>query len=109
MFKYLSFSHFFSKVQETHWYREFLTPVLDEISFGASVLDIGTGSGKLLGLLRKLKEVHATGIDTNQNMLDEAMLKVGSLGVALQKVEPGEKLNIKKNISNLFYYYYYFF
>lgn len=66
------FSDFFSYVQETRWYREFLNPVVDEIPAHSSVLDIGAGTGKLLQILSLEKEVQCTGTDTDPGMLQRA-------------------------------------
>jgi hypothetical protein len=41
----MSFSTFFSTLQEAPWYRSFINPVIDEINTSGKLLDIGTGSG----------------------------------------------------------------
>lgn len=47
----MKFSKFFSNIQEKPWYRQFLNPVISEIEQEGKLLDIGTGSGKLLQIL----------------------------------------------------------
>ena len=47
----MKFSKFFSNLQEAPWYRQFLNPVIDEINDNSKLLDIGTGSGKMMEIL----------------------------------------------------------
>jgi ubiquinone/menaquinone biosynthesis C-methylase UbiE len=70
------FSRFFSNVQEATWYREFLDAIVDEIPERGHVLDIGTGSGKLLQILWLQKSCTLTGTDTSEAMLSEAAKKL---------------------------------
>ncbi|HBH06353.1 MAG TPA: hypothetical protein DDX92_07100 [Flavobacteriales bacterium] len=88
----LRFARFFSKVQETEWYGDFLSPIVDEVARGAKVLDIGTGSGKLLQMMIHKKSIQATGLDTDQDMLDEARQKLNGLKSRLVKINPEEDL-----------------
>lgn len=85
----ISFSSFFSSVQETPWYSEFLEPVVSQISPFSKVLDIGTGTGKLLQLLTNGKNSDCTGIDTSASMLAEAERKLKGLPVSLVQVPAG--------------------
>ncbi len=68
----MKFSKFFSNIQEAPWYRSFLNPVINEIGVEGKVLDIGTGSGKLIQILSTENALDCTGVDTNSEMLDEA-------------------------------------
>jgi len=85
----ISFSSFFSNVQEEPWYVEFLEPVVSQISPFTKVLDIGTGSGKLLQLLLNEKKSDCTGIDTSESMLAEAEKKLKGMAVSLVQVTSG--------------------
>jgi ubiquinone/menaquinone biosynthesis C-methylase UbiE len=85
----INFSRFFSSVQEAPWYSEFLEPVVSQISPNSKVLDIGTGTGKLLQLLVNGKNSDCTGIDTNASMLSEAEKKLKGLPVSLVQVPSG--------------------
>jgi ubiquinone/menaquinone biosynthesis C-methylase UbiE len=91
MFSYFTFHRFFSRIQENSWYLQFLEPVLSEVGEG-KVLDIGTGSGKLLQMLASKKHIFGTGIDTNEGMLAEARKKLNGLEVPLVKIETDEQL-----------------
>lgn len=81
----MTFTRFFSQVQETKWYRAFLSPVVDEVSPPATLLDIGTGTGKLLQILSKKKGITCTGVDTHPGMLAEARKKINDKAVPLQE------------------------
>lgn len=85
----ISFSSFFSSVQEAPWYVEFLEPVVSQIPPFSKVLDIGTGTGKLLQLLINGKNSDCTGIDTSASMLAEAEKKLEGLAVSLVQVTSG--------------------
>jgi len=87
----LNFSQFFSSVQESPWYLEFLTPVVEMVAEKSHVLDIGTGSGKLLQLLVKEKFADCTGTDTSKAMLDEAAKKLEGTGAVLLQIAAGAK------------------
>jgi len=97
MFKYFNFSHFFSKIQETQWYYEFLQVVVDETSENSSLLDIGTGTGKLIEMLVSEKRIECIGIDTNKSMLEEAKKKLSGLDVELLKVDKGSSIPFNNN------------
>ncbi len=86
------FAQFFSNIQETKWYAQFLAPVMDQIPVNSSLLDIGTGSGKMLELLAKNKSVKCVGLDTSQEMLDEAKKKTNGLPIELIKINPNDSL-----------------
>lgn len=86
----MSFSSFFSKLQESPWYDQFLTPVVDMVSNEAHILDIGTGSGKMLQILSQRKNVTGVGIDTDTLMLEEAQKKLLNLPMRLQHLEAGK-------------------
>lgn len=89
MNKNIIFSRFFSSVQETPWYSEFLEPVVSLIAPFSKVLDIGTGAGKLLQLLINKKNSDCTGIDSSASMLAEAEKKLEGLAVSLVQVTSG--------------------
>jgi len=88
----MKFSKFFSKIQETPWYQDFLNPVIDKIDNNSSLLDIGTGTGKLIQTLAKKKNVSCVGVDTDENMLNEAKLKVTDKNIQLMKIDANKKL-----------------
>jgi len=93
----MSFSTFFSNLQESPWYREFLNPVICEIDNGSRILDIGTGSGKMLQLLYREKQVTGVGIDTEQSMLDEAKKKLTNTSIQLHQIDPGQNYPFKND------------
>ena len=91
------FSNFFSYIQETPWYFQFLSPVVDEIDNHTKLLDIGTGSGKLLQLAVSEKNVNAIGIDTSESMLTEATKKLKNKNVELLKIEAADAYPFNDN------------
>ncbi|MCB9211583.1 MAG: class I SAM-dependent methyltransferase [Ignavibacteriales bacterium] len=93
----MNFSTFFSLVQEAPWYRQFLNPVIDEINKEADLLDIGTGTGKLLQILSEENKVNCYGTDTSSSMLEEAKKKLRNTNVKLQKLEANERLPFENN------------
>jgi len=84
----MKFSGFFSNIQETEWYRQFLNPVIDEINNNTRLLDIGTGPGKLIEILSSEKNVKCTGIDTSTDMINEAEKKLVYTDAKLFKTAP---------------------
>jgi ubiquinone/menaquinone biosynthesis C-methylase UbiE len=93
----MKFSKFFSNLQEAPWYREFLNPVINQIDTSANLLDIETGSGKMLEILFTEKNVVCIGTDTNKYMLKEAAEKLKNTGVKLKLTPKGKPLNFEKN------------
>lgn len=93
----MNFSTIFSSLQESPWYREFLNPVIREIDNGSRILDIGTGSGKMLQLLYKEKQVTGVGIDTEQSMLDEAKKKLINTPIQLQQIDVGKSYSFEND------------
>ncbi len=91
----MSFSKFFSRIQETQWYDELLRPVIKTVNKDSRILDIGTGPAKLLELLVEEKNVDCTGLDTNKDMLHEAKLKLGKTDIELVHVNPGDSYPFK--------------
>lgn len=87
----IKFSKFFSHIQETPWYRQFLNPIIDEIDNKSKLLDVGTGTGKLLQILSNEKEVNCFGIDTDPLMLEEAKKKLNKTNTQLQKIEANKR------------------
>jgi ubiquinone/menaquinone biosynthesis C-methylase UbiE len=82
MFKNMT-GKFFSGVQESDWYGRFLEPVVQEVPDGSRVLDIGTGSGKLLQLLHEQKSCIVAGTDLSKSMLAAAERKLKNSGAKL--------------------------
>ncbi len=93
----MSFSTFFSKLQEAPWYRSFLNPVINQIDSTGKLLDIGTGSGKLIQILASEKDIECVGVDTNSEMLDEARKKMESISAELIEISPNQKLPFEVN------------
>ena len=93
----MKFSKFFSNLQEAPWYRQFLNPVIDEVKNNAAILDIGTGSGKMLEILYTEKNVQGVGTDTSSDMLEEAKEKLKNTGIKLHLTPPGEPLPFDQN------------
>jgi len=96
----MKFSKFFSNIQETSWYRTFLNPVINELGANTTLLDIGTGSGKLIQILSQEKEITCTGVDTKTEMLKEAKNKLKDLNVDLIKIEPNNKYPFENESFN---------
>lgn len=90
-------SKFFSNIQETPWYRSFLNPVNNEITGDGKLLDIGTGTGKLIQILSTEKEIDCVGVDTNSKMLLEARKKLKKTNAILLKIEPDTNLPFENN------------
>lgn len=97
----ISFCKFFSDVQESLWYNEFLEPIVVDVSSNSKVLDIGTGTGKLLQLLVEEKSASCTGIDISASMLVEAEKKLNGLSVKLIQVKPGDALSFQNNCFDI--------
>ncbi len=93
----MNFSKFFSNVQEAPWYQNFLTPVVDVVETRSSLLDIGTGPGKLIEKLFLEKQVKCVGTDTSEGMLEEARQKLSGIDCELIKVEAGQSLPFLEN------------
>jgi len=96
----MKFSKFFSNLQEAPWYRSFLNPVIKQVDIKGKLLDIGTGSGKLVQILNNEKGVTCIGVDTNEDMLNQAEIKLKETSVSLQKIEVNKKLPFKYNSFN---------
>ena len=96
----MNFSKFFSNIQETNWYRSFLNPVINEIGMEGKLLDIGTGSAKLIEILSNEKGINCTGVDTNTAMLKEAKIKLKGTNVSVLKIKPNEKFPFENNSFN---------
>lgn len=93
----MSFSRFFSNVQEADWYRSFLQPVIEEIPAKSTVLDIGTGPAKLLQILVQEKNADCTGIDIDAGMLAEARTKLAGTSARLFQINTGSDLPFEDN------------
>ena len=93
----MKFSKFFSNLQEAPWYRSFLNPVIDEIGTSGGLLDIGTGSGKLIQILSKENGINCTGVDTDSGMLAEAKKKLTDINAELIEISPNAKLPFENN------------
>ncbi|HHG83646.1 MAG TPA: class I SAM-dependent methyltransferase [Bacteroidetes bacterium] len=88
----MKFSKFFSNIQEAPWYRSFLNPVIDAVDGNGRLLDIGTGSGKMIQILSVEKGLKCVGGDTNADMLAEAETKLCNTDAKLVEILPGAKL-----------------
>ncbi len=93
----MKFSKFFSNLQEAPWYRSFLDPLITEIGNEGKLLDIGTGSGKLIQILSVEKSIDCIGVDTNDDMLKEAKIKLDNDNIQLLKIEANQKLPLENN------------
>jgi len=93
----MKFSKFFTHLQEAPWYRSFLNPVINEIESNTNLLDIGTGSGKMLEILSTEKTVSCVGTDTSTDMLKEAKGKLKNTDTKLHLIVPGEALPFEQN------------
>ncbi len=91
----MNFSTFFSHIQEAPWYRDFLQPVINEVGDTGRLLDIGTGSGKLLQRIVFEKNIECVGVDTSGTMLQEAKIKLANTQVKLLKINPNTKLEFE--------------
>jgi ubiquinone/menaquinone biosynthesis C-methylase UbiE len=92
----MKFSKFFSNIQEAPWYRQFLNPVINQIDANSYLLDIGTGSGKMLEILSTEKNVNCVGTDTSKDMLKEAKEKLKNTSVKLELTPKGKVLPFDK-------------
>ena len=93
----MKFSKFFSNLQEAPWYRTFLDPVINEIGTNGKLLDIGTGSGKLIQILSNENGIDCIGVDTNPEMLAEAKVKLRNIKTELIEISPNDKLPFDNN------------
>jgi len=93
----MKFSKFFSNLQEAPWYRSFLNPVINEIGTKGKLLDIGTGSGKLMQIVGNEKGMDCTGVDKDSGMLDEAKKKLRNINAELIEIVPNAKLPFENN------------
>ena len=93
----MNFSNLFSNIQEAPWYRSFLNPVINQIGTGGKLLDIGTGSGKLIQILATENNTACIGVDTSSDMLAEAEKKLENISVELIKIVPNQKLPFENN------------
>ena len=93
----MKFSKFFSGIQEAPWYRSFLNPVIKEINTKGKLLDIGTGSGKLIQILSIENDMDCTGVDTDTQMLAEAKKKLRNINTELIEITPNAKLPFENN------------
>ena len=93
----MKFSKFFSSLQEAPWYRSFLNPVVNEIGTTGNLLDIGTGSGKLIQILSNENGINCTGVDTDSEMLAEAKKKLININAELIEISPNAKLPFENN------------
>jgi len=87
--------------QDSSWYPLFLEPVteaIDEKNQILSLLDIGTGTGKLLDILnQKNPKLKLTGIDTNAKMIVKANKKLKNRNILFHYQETNSKLNFNDN------------
>jgi len=93
----MKFSKFFSNIQETPWYRDFLNPVINEITDNSKLLDIGTGTGKLIQILSSEKDIDCVGVDTSSEMLLEAQKKLKETNTKLIEIKADKNLPFENN------------
>ena len=96
----MNFSKFFSNLQEAPWYRSFLNPVINEVSEKGKLLDIGTGSGKMIQILSNEKGIECTGVDKNAEMIKEANNKLKDSNVKIIEIEVNKKLPFEDHSFN---------
>lgn len=87
----------FLKAQDSGWYHELLTPVVEAISANngnRKILDIGTGPGKLPELLISRNDaMQITGIDISPSMIDESRKRLTHENVSFKYQKPGAPLD----------------
>jgi len=88
----MKFLKFFSNIQEAVWYRSFLNPVINEIGTEGKLLDVGTGSGKLIQIVSKENGIDCIGVDTNADMIKEAEIKLKETNIKVLKIEVNQPL-----------------
>ena len=84
-------ARFFSYVHDAPWYFHFLYPVLQSLQSlkeNSKILDVGTGTGKLLELGRSQTRLLWTGAETDSAMLDEARRRPALRNVPLYPTIP---------------------
>lgn len=95
-FTALKFRNPFLQAQDSGWYPFFLQPVSDSIIADKNiktVLDIGTGPGKLPEMLiKKDSNLRLTGIDINASMIQEAKKRVSHPHVTFMVDKAGQPL-----------------
>jgi len=96
----MNFARFFRAVQDAPWYAHFLNPVLDALKSlpkDASVLDVGTGPGKLIEFGQKELALQWVGADTDQAMLAEARQRPALRDVRFEHLTAGAPLPFPDN------------
>lgn len=84
-------ARFFRNVQDAPWYAHFLMPVLDSLEGlpdAATVLDIGTGAGKLIEMGLSRYPYRWAGADTDADMLSEARQRPLLRDIELHHLQP---------------------
>jgi ubiquinone/menaquinone biosynthesis C-methylase UbiE len=98
---FISIRPVFLQAQDSSWYIKFVQPVINKISENKkqlTILDIGTGSGKLPELLIKNNpNLDITGIDINKNMIDEARKRIKNDNVSFEYQYINKKLDFNNN------------
>ena len=87
----MNMAQFFHYVQDAPWYFHFLQPVLQTLrplQNNASVLDVGTGAGKLLELGKSHTSFRWEGADTDNEMLVEARKRSSLRDTPLHSLRP---------------------
>lgn len=91
----MNFATFFRYVQDTPWYDHFLEPVIDALRPlppTATLLDIGTGAGKLIEAVRQTLGITVVGTDVDADMLAEARKRPSLAHTPLHLLEKGAPL-----------------
>ncbi len=91
----MNFARFFRNVQDAPWYAHFLNPVLQALQplpENATILDIGTGAGKLIEMGQKELNLQWVGADTDEAMLAAARQRPSIRDVPLELLKAGSPL-----------------
>lgn len=88
-------ARFFRYVQDAPWYADFLNPVLEsllDLPDDATILDLGTGAGKLVEMGQAEYPYRWVGADTDAAMLAEARQRASLRHTQLQHLRLGRSL-----------------
>ena len=86
----MSFSKFFKYVQDAPWYADFLKLAVDnlrDLPVEATILDVGTGAGKLLEAAQLQLGLRGVGTDVDPGMLAQARKRPSLANTPLHLLE----------------------